>query len=742
MSNLLRLVVSFATVDRLSGSLKGIVGLAQTGGEKLAGMKRHARDLERELTGVRAQIAGTSGNVTGLFAQEADLQAQIARTNREMQEQVRLLRISNQVERMQARGAALRSSGQQQMIGGAMMLAPAILAVKGIGDFQSGMTDIALKAELSQNETAELQRNILAAARAARQLPENMRAGVDTLAGFGMTPQQAVQMIGPIGRVATAYKASVDDLAAASFANFSNLKVPINENAKALEAMTAAGNAGAFEIKDMAQYFPMLTAQAQAFGQQGVGAVADLAAAAQIARKGTGDAASAATNLQNLMAKINTKETIDKFQKMGVDLPAALKKAYADGKTPLEAIAEITNTTLGGKLDRISFLFGDMQAQQALRPLIQNMEEYRRIRAEAMASSGAIDASFNRRMGDMNAQIPAIIGNLQTMALTLGPVLLPSIVRITEAAARLTDRIAAWAEANPGMAASLVGIVVGIGALRIGVGALMWLFGAFLGPAAGVYGFFARNGQAIVTMLGLLRTGFLLLGRGIVSAGAMMLANPVVLIIVGIVAAVGGAAYLIYRYWDQIKAAFWAGVAAVKGALSAGWTWIKANFSPAMLLGIFNPIGGMIVAGLIAGFKAMFPRAYAEVTGFLGSLVTGAKKLLGIHSPSRVFMGLGSNIAAGLALGISQGQGAAAMAAQEMTHRVALPALEPFAPRRGGAGAGGAAQAAGGFGDVHITIQAAPGQSVQDIAQEVRRILAQIQSERDAARRSAFQDED
>ena len=43
----LRLNVMFAASDRLSGSLKKIIGLGQTGSEKLAAMKREARDVGR-----------------------------------------------------------------------------------------------------------------------------------------------------------------------------------------------------------------------------------------------------------------------------------------------------------------------------------------------------------------------------------------------------------------------------------------------------------------------------------------------------------------------------------------------------------------------------------------------------------------------------------------------------------------------------------------------------------------------
>lgn len=730
---MLKLVVSFAAVDKLSGALRGIVGLAQSGGERLAGMKREARDLDKELRGVNKELAKAGGNDAALLARKQELEQSLARTNAAMEKQVRLLKIQAGVEKSRAHAEAMRARGAENVAGGAMALGGLALVAKGGADFQSGMTDIALKANLSVKETAKLEANIIAATRAAKQLPENLRAGVDVLSGFGMTPQQATQMIAPIGKVATAYRAQIDDLAAAAFANFSNLKVPIRENARALEVMASAGNAGAFEIKDMAQFFPSLTAQAQAFGQSGVAAVADLAAAAQIARKGTGDSAKAAGNLENLLAKINTEETIKKFEKFGVDLPAALKKAYSQGKTPLEAIAEISNKAVGGDLSRLSFLFGDMQAQSALRPLIQNMEEYRRIRSEALASKGAVDAAFARRGQDAATMARALMGNLQRLALVAGPVLLPPLIALSENLLGVTDRMAAWMQANPQATSAIIGLVAGIGAFRIGLGALQLAFGGVLGPLASVFGFLLRNGPMIASIFGGIRTAALFLGRGILQAGAMMLANPLVAAIVGIVAALGLAGYLIYKHWDTIKAAFSAGVAAVKGAISGLPAWMRQ-------------IGSNIMAGLLAFITpgALVSRLLAVARAG----VTAFKNFFGIRSPSRLFMEMGGHMTRGLALGIAGGSGEAVAASQLMSRAVAGagaggfatgPALRPA--RAGAMASGGAAGVASAASPVSITINAAPGQSPDAIAQAVRRVLREEEAKRERAARSAYRDD-
>lgn len=62
-------------------------------------------------------------------------------------------------------------------------------------------------------------------------------------------------------------------------------------------------------------------------------------------------------------------------------------------------------------------------------------------------------------------------------------------------------------------------------------------------------------------------------------------------------------------------------------------------------------IGKDIVRGIWEGIKAMGSWIKEKVTGFFGGIVDGVKGVLGIHSPSRVFAGIGENMALGLGEG-------------------------------------------------------------------------------------------
>lgn len=68
---------------------------------------------------------------------------------------------------------------------------------------------------------------------------------------------------------------------------------------------------------------------------------------------------------------------------------------------------------------------------------------------------------------------------------------------------------------------------------------------------------------------------------------------------------------------------------------------------PQKILGI----GKNIVNGLWNGVKSAWSNLINKVTGLFGGLVKGIKDGLGIHSPSKVFAGIGENMAKGLGVG-------------------------------------------------------------------------------------------
>ncbi|MEA4824063.1 MAG: phage tail protein [Clostridiaceae bacterium] len=79
-------------------------------------------------------------------------------------------------------------------------------------------------------------------------------------------------------------------------------------------------------------------------------------------------------------------------------------------------------------------------------------------------------------------------------------------------------------------------------------------------------------------------------------------------------------------------------------------------------------IGKSIVQGLWQGIQSLGSWLSDKVSGFFSGIVDSAKSLLGIHSPSKVFAGIGENMGAGIGVGFTD-----AMADVERDMRKAIP---------------------------------------------------------------------
>lgn len=97
--------------------------------------------------------------------------------------------------------------------------------------------------------------------------------------------------------------------------------------------------------------------------------------------------------------------------------------------------------------------------------------------------------------------------------------------------------------------------------------------------------------------------------------------------------------------WEAVKSA-WDGATTF---FSGIWEKIKGVFSD--VWSKFKEIGGNIVSGIKDGILGAWDSFIGWIGDKVGGIVTAVKNMLGIHSPSRVFAGIGENMALGLAEG-------------------------------------------------------------------------------------------
>jgi TP901 family phage tail tape measure protein len=694
----------------------------------------HQKHLSR-LQELRGRLTAAGVSTRDLAGEERRLRSDIERTNGSLREQQRdLQRVSDRTRRfadardrfsrVQGTATGLAAGGAAAIGTGMAVASPLAGAAEEAMQFESVMTDINQKVNQSREAGRLMGLDLRKAALAANQMPADLQKGVDTLTGFGLGARQAVDMMAPIGRAATAYKAEIDDLGKATFSAHDNLKVPIEQTGKALDVMAAAGKRGAFEVKDMAQHFPELSASLQSLGGKGVPAVADLAAALQITRKGAGDSASAATNLQNLLSKINAGDTIKNFKKFGIDVPAAMKKAAKDGRSPIEEIVRLTQKATGGDQAKLSALFGDMQVQQALRPLMSAFAEYQSIRQEALAANGTVNADFAERMNDSAQKVQRLKIRAKELALTVGTSLLPMVASAADRFAKWGEKLSAFAERHPTLIKAIAVATGVLAALFLVLGAGSILLAGLVAPIA-VLG-------AAATALGI---------------GLLPLIGIAAAVIVGIGALVA-AGYWLYENWGNWPKILQGIFAAMKFTFMAfnPLGMLIRTFTPALnyLRSLnFAEIGRNLIQGLIGGITSKLAALKSTVVGVASSVSSWFKQKLGIHSPSRVFAGLGGFVMAGLDQGLAANT-AGPLAritdlAGQMTRALAVGAggavmaSAVSAPAAAGARAPAAAQGAGPrAGDTYNLHFHGMGADPREIEDAIRRAMEQIEREKQA----------
>ncbi|CAH1672416.1 MULTISPECIES: phage tail tape measure protein [unclassified Chelatococcus] len=410
-----------------------------------------ARQVSDSLRGIAGAVGGFNGkSMQGLTA---GLDAAIARNSRQLDA------MRGRMVDATAVGFALYRALQ----------APLAAAQ----NFETALLDIAQKAELSDDAMKALGDQIRAMAGQFNTSASSFARGVDFLLGMGLDNDRALAIMPDISKTAVAYQAQIEDLAKAGYAALDNLKVPASEFSRALDAMAQSGKMGAFELGDMAQYLPALASQAQNLGIVGVKGVADLAAALQVVRKGAGDSAEAATNLRNVMQKIESPATRKAFSKFGVNMQRELANAAKTGKSPLEALVEATQKAMK-KGAKVSDLFQDQQVQLGLLALMQNLEEYRKIREEALKANGVVEEDYQRRIKTSAAQTALFQARMENLAITIGTALLPAMNGLLDKLGPLVKRFADFADANPALIKNLTLATSGLVAFRVAAIAARW----------------------------------------------------------------------------------------------------------------------------------------------------------------------------------------------------------------------------------------------------------------------------
>lgn len=185
---------------------------------------------------------------------------------------------------------------------------------------------------------------------------EEALSSLNALLASGMKAETAISLLPTLQKGATATGASPEDLAAITISALQN-GIKEADIGKALDMAIAAGQAGQFELQDMARWLPQQMAAASQMGLKGLEGFEALLIANQQARVTAGTNDEAGNNLVNLLSKITSKETVERLEKYeytdkkgkkrSINYLKSMEAYKSQGKNSLEAFTSIMDDVIG-----------------------------------------------------------------------------------------------------------------------------------------------------------------------------------------------------------------------------------------------------------------------------------------------------------------------------------------------------------------------------------------------------------
>lgn len=343
------------------------------------------------------------------------------------------------------------------------------------------------------------------------------------LASGAVDMNSASTLLPVIQKYATATGADSKDLAQIAIRLKQSFKIKDDEIETALNMAIVGGQEGSFELADMAKHLPKELAFAKNLGMGGLDDFATLMGLNQGAAITAGNSDEAGTNVNNLLAKINSQDAKRAAARIqingkGIDLPGSLAAAKEKGINQIDAFMGIVDKVVANnpeyqKLEKkLASATGDERKQvltsmagilegSAIGSIIADQQAMLALvgyRGNKEYVSGVIDKSNAQRnlkpgeqsAGDVNFELISSTSDFKTGQ--LGNVKdfaeIDSTNPLSSALGDLSQKLTEYSNAYPGLTTVVVGATTAIKAMAAAAavfGGIKMLGGGSFGGANG-----------------------------------------------------------------------------------------------------------------------------------------------------------------------------------------------------------------------------------------------------------------
>lgn len=691
----------------------------------------------RKLAEERRRLASASAEATNASRR---LQANLEAENQKMR---RLRAAQADLSKAKEKAGKLAMAGAGIAAGGAAVGLPAATAANDFRDFEWAMLGVAKQMEGARDASGKLTAEYWQMAASIKALSEVLPGTANDIAAI----VEGGARMGIQGRENLLIYAEATAIMANAF------ELPVDQVGEDVGKLSQLYRVPIKDIKALGDTINWLDDNALSKGGDIIDVMKRIAGTADMAKMSFRDAAALGSTFLSLGAgaEVAASASNAMIRELAVaNMQSArfkegLRMLGLDAMAVQAGMASDATNTIFMVLEKIKGLSGDKQLEAATRlfgkefgddaaKLASNLGEYRRQLAlvNDEAARGSMDRELAARSETLNQRIENTQDAIRNLSVDLGQHLKPAMAETLDTTRNVIQGIRDWAAENPKLAAGIITgvkwlaiLLTTLGAIAVAAGAIlvplamlkfsMVTLGMSAGPLLTALGGFAVKAWAVINPVAKLALAF---GAGYAAGKLLNMGIDALLSkILGYETTLGAS---IYDLQQNIRAGF-----------GNALTWLETLPGRAVM------IGSEMINGMIRGIDAKWEALKAKVNGLADDTIGWIKNKLGIRSPSRVFQEIGAFTMQGFEQGIMRNEGAPLAALEGLSRRLAgfgTAAALTIAP----AGFAGAAQSGGNT--YHITIQAAPGASMQDLADLVVQAIERHDARKAAAKRSRFVD--
>lgn len=625
-------------------------------------LNQRLQSQNQTLTQTRNRLNALGMNTSNLAADEQRLAQAINRTNTELEQRRRRMEQVQQIQeryhQTQQKLQNVRNTATAVAVGGAVALALPIKEYAQAEDAAMGLKVSMMDA--TGKVAPEFEKINALAERLGTSLPGSTAEFSGMMAKLVQQGISFKDILGGVGE-ASANLAVVMKMPFADAAEFAaKMQDATKTSAKDMTALMDVIQKSYYlgvDSTNMLTGFAKLSAGMKTIKQEGL-AGAKAVAPLLIMADQAGMAGESAGNAYSKIFKamMDTQKISETLKGSGLSMNFTDGKGEFGGLDNMfKQLEKLKGMSTESRLPILADMFGnDAETIQALNLLIDKGKAGYDETIAKMEKQAALQQRVNAQLSTLTNLWDSAKGTFSSVMASFGEALAPDIKNLVEWITGITEKIGAWAKANPELATTIMRVLAGIVALAavmavlataaltiigpiallrtamVTIGGMGGMLNMILAPLKMMWSLFGFVGQAVFSAVGLIGRALWSIVPVIRAVGMAMMANPILIV----VAAIAAAALYIWMNWGTLGpkfAALWAwitsGARTMWASIVATWNSLVASvigYANSLWsgLGIRFSSGVAALLGIIAAFSpvGLFIRAFAAVLSYFAGL--------------------------------------------------------------------------------------------------------------------------